>query len=66
MLKHQDLGKTSSLDENNVPFVRFQKFEETLETIQQILDCAPVKLDEKLSAVLISKIGEIFSNALNH
>lgn len=66
MLKHQDLGKTSSLDENNVPFVRFQKFEETLETIQQILDCAPVKLDEKLSAVLISKIGEIFSNAFTH
>ena len=66
MLKHQDLGQTSSLDENNVPFIRFQKFEETLETIQQILDCAPVKLDEKLSAVLISKIGEIFSNAFTH
>lgn len=56
----------SSLDESNVPIRCFKSLEETFETIQQILDYAPVQIDSELSAVLISKIVEIFSNAFTH
>lgn len=66
LLKDKTLEQVVDMDLDKIGFIHFRKFEDTLETTQQILDCAPVKLDKKLKDVLISKIGEIFANAFTH
>ena len=53
-------------DDNQVGFRRFYSLEQTYETVNAILDTAPVKLEPKLRASLFSKICEIFSNSFTH
>lgn len=66
MISTDTLNQNTILDENNLPIRRFFKLEDTFDTIQHILKCAPVQLEDQLSNTLISKIGEIFSNAFTH
>ncbi len=51
---------------NRVAFKRFIKLEDTIQTVYEILDKAPVKVSDELKGDLISKISEIFSNAFDH
>ena len=50
----------------SVQFNRFLKLEETEQTINDILDTAPIRLSQDLRDRLISKFTEIFSNAFEH
>lgn len=54
------------LGTNRIPFRQFAKIEETLETVNNILDEVPVNLSDDLKDDLSSMIIEIFTNAFAH
>lgn len=65
-MPHSD--KFAEINSSNVPigFNYFKNLEDTLDTVEQILDTAPVKLEQDLRNLLCSRITEIFSNAFEH
>ena len=66
LISAKTAGQDTTLNDSNLPLRRFWKEEETIDTIRRILDRAPVRLDDQLSVVLISRITEVFSNAFTH
>lgn len=60
-----DLSELNSKN-SSLMFNRFSKLEETEQTINKILDTAPISLSQDLRDRLISKFTEIFSNAFEH
>lgn len=55
-----------NIKNSSVKFNHFSNLEETEQTINSILDTAPIRLSQDLRDRLISKITEIFSNAFEH
>lgn len=55
-----------STNVENVGFKRFNELDEVFDTVDKILETAPVSIDEELKNLLSSKITEIFSNAFEH
>lgn len=67
---HYNKSKVESSEFNiqnaSVKFNHFSKLEDTEQTINNILDTAPISLSQDLRDRLISKFTEIFSNAFTH
>lgn len=55
-----------NIENTTIPFNRFRRMEDTYTTVEKILNCAPVHLNQSLRDQLVSKFTEIFSNSFEH